>query len=233
MIPFISIATGTGAPAHCTRCVSATETAYRPLPDIVAALEGIRGEDGVALVGPEPFSHPELPSVIAACRDAGYRRIALETDGGALALHGNAAGVLHAGVQHLWVRVLGADDAAHDERVGRAGRGSAGRAGVAAYRAAALETGRAVVVTAVVPVCRHTLPELPSIVAACATRGFDAVRLVGAGPLPGSAGALVAAACDTGMVNRLWVCTDGTLPLPATHVLHGVPDGADHGGEPR
>ncbi|MDY0341003.1 MAG: hypothetical protein RBS17_07305 [Coriobacteriia bacterium] len=211
------------------------EAKYLSVAEIAVSLKGACGADGVVLTGPEPFSHPELPAVIAACREAGFTRIALETDGGALAVHGNASGVLRAGVRHLWVRVLGADDIVHDERVARPGRGAAARAGVAAYSAAAREDGRTVCVTAIVPVCRHTLPELPAIVVSCAVRGFDAVRLVSTGPLPEVAGVLIAAACDTGMVNRIWVCTDGLLPLLSSHYLHGVADGtadsAADGGE--
>ncbi|MBN2247221.1 MAG: hypothetical protein JW733_00830 [Coriobacteriia bacterium] len=233
MIDLVPIAVGSGSPAGCTRCAPIPDAAYLSVSDIAAALAAARGTHGVALVGPEPFSHPELPRVIAACRDAGFKRIALETDGSALAVHGNAPGVLHAGVRHLWVRVLGAHDAAHDERIGRPGRGAAARAGCAAYRAAALEMGRAVVVTAVVPVCRHTLPELHAIVAECGARGFDAVRLVSTGPLSASAEAMIEAACDTGMVNRIWVSTDGSLPLPASHRLHGVADGVASGGGQR
>lgn len=230
MIRIAPITVGAGVPAGCVRCAPMPEPAYLPLRQMARALEEIHGAHGVALTGPEPFAHPELPAVIAACREAGFTRLALETDGGALAAHGNAAGVLHAGVRHLWVRVLGPDDAVHDERIGRPGRGAAARAGIAAYRAAALEAGRAIVVTAVVPVCRHTLPELPAIVLSCAVRGFDAVRLVSTGSLPGTAGTIIAAACDTGMVNRLWVSTDGSLPLPVSHQLHGVADGASDGG---
>lgn len=231
MIDLVTIAVGTGASAGCTRCAPMPDATYHSVPEIVAALAAAHDADGVALVGPEPFSHPELPSVIAACRDADFSRIALETDAGALAVHGNAGGVLHAGVRHLWVRVLGAEDTTHDERIGRPGRAAAARIGVAAYRAAALDAGFPVVVTAVVPVCRHTLPELPAIVAEYGARGFDAVLLISAGPLPGSAAAVIAAACDTGMVNRIWVATDGTLPLPESHRLHGGADGAHSGGD--
>lgn len=233
MIDLVSIAVGTGAPAGCVHCQPASGATYHAVGVIASALEAARGADGVVLTGPEPFSHPELPAVIAACRDAGFVRIALDTDGGALAAHGNAVGVLHAGVRHLHVRVLGADDAVHDERLGRPGRTAAARSGMAAYRAAALESGLPIVVTAVVPVCRHTLPELPATVAACGARGFDAVRLIAAGPLPVSAGVAVAAACDTGMVNRIWVSADGALTLPSTHVLHSVSDGGAPGGGAR
>lgn len=232
MIQCAPITVGIGAPAGCTRCAPFLEATYLSVAEITSSLEAACGADGVALTGPEPFSHPQLPAVIAACREAGFVRIALETDGGALGVHGNAPGVLHAGVHHLWIRVLGADDATHDARIGRPGRSAAARLGMVSYRAAALEAGRTVAVTAIVPVCSHLLPELPAVVVECGARGFDGVRLVFAGLLPGSASAVIAAACDTGMVNRIWVSTDGMLPLPATHRLHGVPDGASTLGVP-
>lgn len=246
MIDFHPIPVGTGTPCGCVRCGSAPEVSYASVAAVEAHLAGVRaaaggtrGETaagsayGVALTGPEPFAHPELPALVAACRRAGFSRIAVETDGAALVAHGNAAGVLHAGVRHLWVRVLGADDATHDGLTGRPGHGAASRAGVAAYSEAAAMMGATVAITAVVPVCRHTLGELPAIVASCAPRGFHAVRLESAGPVPSQAAAVIAAACDTGMVNRIWVSTDGTLPLPETHGLHGAPDGAPVASGPR
>ncbi len=238
MIDFHPISIGDGAPCGCVRCGLVPEASYAPIAEVEARLTAVRTAPGapadpgstvtaggVALVGPEPFAHPELPALVAACRRAGFSRIALETDGSALAAHGNAAGVLHAGVRHLWVRVLGAENATHDALVGRPGRGAASRLGVTAYLEAASATGVTVAVTAVVPVCVHTLGDLPAIVAACAQRGFHAVRLEAAGLLPSQAATVIAAACDTGMVNRVWVSTDGALPLPETHRLHGEPDG--------
>lgn len=239
MIDFHPIAVGTGEPCGCARCRTAPGVSYAAVEEITALLAAIpsatagpeepgslvASAHGVALTGPEPFAHPELPALIAACRRAGFSRIALETDGSALAVHGNAAGVLHAGVRHLWVRVLGADDATHDTVAGRPGRAGASRAGVSAYLEAAATAGVMVAVTAVVPVCAHTLGGLPAIVAACAQRGFHAVRLEAAGPLAARASTIIAAACDTGMVNRIWVSTDGALPLPVTHRLHGASDG--------
>ncbi len=245
MIDFRPIPVGAGVPCRCVRCGAAPEVSYASVAAIEALLAGMhataggaRGETtagpayGVALTGPEPFAHPELPALVAACRRTGFSRIAVETDGAALAAHDNAAGVLHAGVRHLWVRVLGADDAAHDGLTGRPGRGAASRLGVATYLEAAAATGVTVAVTAVVPVCRHTLGDLSAIVAACARRGFHAVRLEAAGPVPAQSAPVIAAACDTGMVNRTWVSTDGMLPLPDTHRLHGAPDGGPVALEP-
>jgi hypothetical protein len=85
------------------------------------------------------------------------------------------------------------------------------------------------VATALIPVCWHNINALPEIIARVAQTGFHAARLTAAGDLPAHAARLIAAACDTGMVNRLWTETDGVLPLPETHALHGVPEDLRHG----
>ena len=100
MIDFHPIAVGTGAPCACVRCGAVPEASYASVAAIEALLAGVpamadgaRGETtagpayGVALTGPEPFAHPELPALVAACRRAGFSRIAVETDGAALAAH--------------------------------------------------------------------------------------------------------------------------------------------------
>jgi len=149
------------------------------------------------------------------------RRIGIETAGDPLAVHGNAQGILHAGITHVDVR-LPALGPLGDALTGRPGAVTRAEAGVRLYVAAARERSQSVAVTVVVPVCSHNVRELPATVAGLALWGVDAVRLVrGDGPrLPESAEALIAAACDTGMVNCLWVETDGSLSLPATHFLH-------------
>ncbi|MGB4442546.1 MAG: hypothetical protein WBJ62_10065, partial [Coriobacteriia bacterium] len=80
-----------------------------------------------------------------------------------------------------------------------------------------------VVVTAVIPVCRHNADALPATIAELASLGVQAVRLVPSADATTPALALLAAACDTGMVNRLWVEVDPALPLPDTYALHAVP----------
>ncbi|MBN1193543.1 MAG: hypothetical protein JXA36_07650, partial [Coriobacteriia bacterium] len=190
--------------------------------------DGWEGGPGpnIVLGGPEPFAHPELPAIVAACKEAGVARIAVETDAAALSLSGNAEGALSSGVRHLLVRVLSGQDEVADRLSGRVGVASAARVGVASYLGGAERLGLTVAVTAVVPVCAHNLDMLPATVADLAARGFHAVRLITGGPLPSAASGIVAAACDTGMVNHLWVCTDGQLPLPPSHRLHGQADGA-------
>lgn len=225
MIDLTPIYVGDGSPAGCVRCGAAGASTYLPVARIAATIAESGPSHGVVLTGPEPFAHPELPRVVAACRESGVSRIAIETDGGALSVPGNARGVLLSGVRHLWVRVLAASDDRHDMLAGTRGLSSAMRSGVSGYLANAETEGLQVAVTAVVPVCEHNLGELPAIVAHCAAQGFHAARLVAAGALPSSAGAAVAAACDTGMVNRLWVAVERSLPLPSSHRLHGGVDG--------
>jgi hypothetical protein len=182
------------------------------------------------LCGPEPFNHPELPAIVVGCIERGVARLGIETDAGALSVPGNAVGALRAGVRHFRVRMLGSpDETLTDALSGRPGLAHAAWDGVRTALEAADSLGVTVVVTVVMPVCRHSLAALPAAVARFAAMGAHAVRLTSAGPLPPSAEARIAAACDTGMVNHLWVETDGLLPLPSTHALHAV-RGEDVGG---
>jgi molybdenum cofactor biosynthesis enzyme MoaA len=183
----------------------------------------------VLLAGPEPFSHPALPAVVRACRDAGVRRIGVETDGGALAVGENAAGALQAGVRHLRVRVLAGGEELADALAERPGLARTARTGVRRYREAAEASGIPVVVTAVVPLCEHNVRTVPHTVAALASWHVDAVHLVATERLGDEVEAHVAAACDTGMVNRVWVEVDAALPLPPTHALHISREGGVRG----
>jgi NifB/MoaA-like Fe-S oxidoreductase len=158
--------------------------------------------------------------LVNVCAEAGCERIGLETDGGALSVPGNARGVLSAGVTHLYVRLFSADPSRGDALSGRHGRTAAAAAGVAMYREAAREQDTPVVVTALIPLCSHNLAMLPETVGALSTWGADAVRLTVGGTLARSAESVVAAACDTGMVNQLWVEADDSVPLPVSHALH-------------
>lgn len=232
MLRFDSIRVGDGEPLHCLHCAQGVPSAYHSAAAIAeriraatAAWEGHPGPN-VVLTGPDPFGHPELPALIAACAEAGAERIALETDGGALGAYRNAEGVFRAGVRHLWLRVLAAGPLG-DELSGHRDLGASVKAGLRTYLDVADRDGAVAAVTALVPVCCHNLAVLPATVAALASWGVHAVRLSStSAPLPSSAAGVIAAACDTGMVNRLWVETDGTLPLPGSHRLHAVRDGA-------
>ena len=221
---------GSGDGLTCTRCAPAREASYVPGTElenrIRTVAEGWAGGPGpnIVLGGPEPFAHPELPALVAACVAAGVERICLETDGGALSVPANAGGVLRAGVRHLRVRLLAGDAVLADELSGLRGRTGDALAGIDAFLEAADSDGARVTVTALVPVCQHNLASLPATVALLARHGLHAVRLIPGGSLPSGADSVLAAACDTGMVNQLWVEVDPALPLPSSHALHAVPE---------
>jgi len=234
VIRFGSTDVGDGVPLGCARCAMPNTPSYHSVADVTRALAELSGGwsgapgPNVVLGGPEPFAHPHLPALVTAAVGAGFERIALETDGAALSVTDNAEGVLRAGVRHIRLRVVTTDERRAAELLPRPAVVSAARRGVTAYRAAAERAAVRAIVTAVVPVCTHTVDSIPSTVADLASWGVDAVRLETAGALPSEAAGLIAAACDTGMVNRLWVETDGGLPLPPSHALHAVPGGGAH-----
>jgi len=232
-LEFARIAVGEGQPLRCAHCSPPAEQSYREAAiigedvDRVAAASTDPTGPNVCLTGPEPFGHPDLPRLVVACRQAGARRIALETDAAALSVRVNAAGLVAAGVHHLHARVLHADEARGDELGGSAGRTRDSFAGIAGYLEAAEAAGVDAVVTLRVPVCEHNVGSLPEIVSRAAALGVHAVRLLGADRLPASAPSLIAAACDTGMVNGVWVEAAESLPVPDSHSLHTVSGSCD------
>lgn len=229
MLEFARISLGEGAPASCARCGSiAAPASYSSLAELREAVgiaiagEGDPTGPNVCLAGPEPFGHPDLPQLVVACVDAGARRIALETDAAALSVARNAQGVISAGVHHLHARLLDTDPVRCEALGVPAGRTSDSLAGIENYREAAQAASVPVVISILVPVCPHNLPWLPEIVVSAAGLHAQRVRLHAAAPLPGSAPALIAAACDTGMVSGVWVEAEESLGLPTSHRLHTV-----------
>ncbi|MRS11630.1 MAG: hypothetical protein EG823_00980 [Actinobacteria bacterium] len=213
MIEFVRISVGEGGPAGCGLCGSSPVAEYASADEVAARILAAAAPN-VVLGGPEPFAHPELPALVDACVAAGALRVGLETDGAAMSVPANAAGVMRAGVRHIWLHIVDADTSIARTRDALAG--------VRAYLEAADAAGVKTAVTAIVPVCRHNLAALPATASVLAASGVHALRLEASEPLPESAGAVVAAACDTGMVNHLWVEADPVLPLPPGHALHHV-----------
>ena len=226
MLGFTEVAVGAGEPSGCVLCAAPAAPAYLPSATIAARIRDAAAAwttgpgPNIVLGGPEPFEHPELPLLVAECVQAGVERIALETDGAALSVPANAVGVLRSGVRHLRVRVLDVDPDRGDEMSGRPGRARDTLSGIRAYLAAAHDAGIPVVATAIVPVCRHNARSLSATIAQLASCGLHAVRLVPTADRVSPA--VLSAACDTGMVNRLWVEADPALHLPVTHALHAV-----------
>ena len=220
VIEFAKVDIGTGPTAACVRCGEVAERSLLASELIRAALaanaaswSGGTGPN-VMFVGMEPFAHPELPGLVSAAVGAGYQRIGLRTDAGALSLPDNAEGVLSAGVRHIEMVLAGGDAASHDAFAGRPGLFDSAHRGVTEFRLVAREAHVPVAVTGHVPVCVHTMTSLPAVVAALADVGAVAVELA-VSPRAAAESALPAwlgAAIDTGMVNGVWVSVSGLAP---------------------
>lgn len=181
MVTFTEFVIGTGGIAPCIQCARTGAAAAPASVDIAemgisAHLPANPGLSGAALVGFEPFAHPQLPAIIAALRAQGEERIRLRTDCGALAVPGNAEGVVGAGVCHLEA-VLLSDRATHDRLTGRTGLFEAATKGIRAFIAAASAADARVVLTGYVPLCPHNVRTAAFAVAHLASLGAVAVHV--------------------------------------------------------
>lgn len=230
MITFVDVPIGTGGPPRCTRCNGLPSAAAHAGADdvealITAAVAAWTGAPGpnISLTGPEPFGHPELPAIVAAAARSGVERLRLETDAGALANPANAHGCIAAGVRHVLVTLLGGTPGVHDALVGEPGAHEAALAGLRAFTEAGGQAAATVFAAVRVPVCRHNVHDLPAAVIAAVDGGARVVtlRVDDPGLDLRLAAPWVAAACDTGVVNAVWVDVEGVpFCLLGEHHLH-------------
>jgi hypothetical protein len=234
VLRFVSVSLGTGRQARCGRCHGpAPEVAYRSAAEMAPLIaEAVAAAEApgpnVELTGPEPFDHPELPAIVASAARQGVARLKLDTDATALARPGNADGCIAAGVRHVRVVLLGGSPGIHDALAGAVGAFDAALTGIRAFVDAGAEADTMVHVTALVPVCRHNVHDLVSVVVAAVGAGADAVTLMldDTGLDLAAAAGWLTAACDTGVVNAVWVEVEGApfclLPGYELHLVDVV-----------
>jgi hypothetical protein len=236
VIRFAEVSLGTGPGTGCGRCGGSgpAETSFRTGDDVVAEARVVcaawdRGTGpNIRLTGAEPFAHPELPKIVSGVIAAGCHRLALDTDAAAMRSGGNARGALVSGVRHVRFTLLAGTEGVHDALAGAPGVFDATRDGIRSYRAAAEAEGLDVSLTALVPVCRHNLRDLPSAIGAALEAGADRieVRLTDGGIDLPAAVPWITAACDTGVVNGVWVEVEGVpfclLPGYDLHLADAV-----------
>jgi hypothetical protein len=236
VIRFAEVAMGSGDACRCVRCHGGlVEPTYRPLDEIVAevstACDGWQGRPGpnIRLVGAEPFGHPGLPSIVAAAVAAGCQRLGVDTDGIALRSPSNAGGALMAGVRHVRFGLLGGTAGLHDALAGAPGSLDATVEGIHSYVSLAATERVDVSLTAVVPVCRHNFRDLPAAAALAVECGADAIHLRVESDGDADLDAVVpwiVAACDTGVVNGVWVEVEGVpfclMPGYDLHVADAI-----------
>jgi MoaA/NifB/PqqE/SkfB family radical SAM enzyme len=227
LLDFFEIPIGFGRGVVCGRCAASSDSSdssHYSSEEVLAGVRSVVAREGerpvnVSFVGYEPFAHLELPQLIGGAALLGCARIRLRTDGGALALSGNAAGAMAAGVHHIELVLLAGDSEAHDRLSGVDGLFDAATAGVAAWNGAAADSGTRTAVTGLVPLCRHNIEHAAAAVAHLAACGVVAVRLETSGldekHLP-----TVIAALDTATVNGVAGFVTG--PLASRAGVRGI-----------
>jgi hypothetical protein len=205
VIRFSQVAVGSGGEVRCSRCHGEPRVAsYRPAVEVAA-------EIAAACERWDERPGPDLPVLVGAAVDAHCRRLCLETDAVALRSPQNAGGSLMAGVRHLRWSILGGTQGVHDVLLGTPGALDASVEGVRSFLSIAAAEAIPVSVTAVVPVCRHNVHDLPAAAGLAVDTGVDRVLLRvedGGLDLPAALPWIVAA-CDTGVVNGVWVEVEG------------------------
>lgn len=230
MLRFAEVSMGQGGAVACGRCAPQASATHRQAADVIADVEAaVSAWDGpgaanISLAGAEPFDHPDLPAIVDAAVRAGASRLRVESAGAALAAGENAPGAQAAGVRHARVSLLGSEGM-HDALAGAPGLYRAACAGMRAWALAAEGSGVGTFLSGMMPVCDHNALEAPAVVAAFAGLGAREVTLRAVEGLDTQRAApWIAAACDTGTVNRVWVRVEGVPAdvLPG-HAVHATP----------
>jgi MoaA/NifB/PqqE/SkfB family radical SAM enzyme len=165
---------------------------------------------GVFFTQVGPADHPELPRLAEHAARAGAPRIAVRTSGRSLADPAAAARLLDNGVRIVEVTFLGSSAQMHDALTGAPGAFDAATTTVANVREAADARGVKVALRGRVRVCRHNLQDLPATVMRLAEMEVASIILACDPSLDARRSAdWIAAACDTGTVNRVWVAVSG------------------------
>ncbi len=179
-------------------------------------------------MGPDALGHEDIGQIVRTAVASGAERVRVDVDPVGIAAEGAAQDLLDAGVRHVRVPVLAGTSGSHDSLSCGPDRDQAIKEGIRAFTEAAERSGARVSVTVHIPVCRHNVQDLPAAVMSAAEVGAHAVLAQVADPgLDVANGApWFAAACDTGMVNAVWVELEGVpfclLPDHELHVANTV-----------
>lgn len=153
---WLDLRTGYACNNRCRFCDQAGRVGEAPLDALVAVLRAGKA-DGVWLAGGEITLRPDLPRLIAAAREAGYRRVGLQTNGRILAAAGAAASLRGAGLTDAVVALHAPAAELHDWLTGQAGSFRQALLGLRRLREAGVATRVASVVT------RSTTEVLPAL----------------------------------------------------------------------
>ncbi|GAB4275518.1 MAG: hypothetical protein Kow0056_05170 [Coriobacteriia bacterium] len=220
MIQFarIEIARGGGLCRRCPR----PKHEFLPTEQLLGVVRSNAAAVGnVFFAGHRAAGHPDIQALAKEAARAGAQRIRVQ------AAHGinpeKIPTLLSAGVRQVSFTIAAANPRVLAAMGIAEKKLEAFKSAPEALREAARADSQRVFVHVRIPVCRHNVHELPGAVALAAEVRADAVTLEpvdGGLDLAGSA-PWIAAACDTGMVNALWVDVEGVpYCLMPGHELH-------------
>jgi hypothetical protein len=224
VLRFADIMLGEAGTVRCGRCFGGGGEVLRDPADIAADIaSAVRDWNGgpgpnLSFTGAEPFHHSALHELLGEAVRAQARRIRLDSDCVALQSPETSQAALENGARHLRFALLGSTAQLHDALAGADGAFQSTLGGAGTFAEMATERDIVVHVTARVPVCRHNLRDLPATVAAAAKAHVASVLLVIDDPHLDlrSAEPWLEAACDSGVVNAIWVEVEGVPYCLAT-----------------
>ena len=226
MILFREIPLGAGEETSCRRCAGAGDQASVETVQVgealAAALES--GSENLFFTGLGAMDHESLLQLVSRAADAGVSRIGVRLSASQVVQSREASALLSAGMRVAEVTFLSAEAGRHDSFTGTPGSFEASAGAVARLREAAGVLGVRLAVRGRVPICSHNLHDAPATVMRLAEMGVSSMVLACDPSLDVRRSAeWVAAACDTGTVNRVWVAVTG-MPEGALgdKALHAV-----------
>ncbi len=132
----------------CVFCAQKGLVATASSGSFTEALPRLReSSEGLTFVGGEPGLVPDLADAIAQARAAGFKRVGLQTNGGALSAPGVVALLAKSGLTDIQLSIHGTDAAIHDHLVGREGALEQALRTLSSARAQRIEVAVASVVT--------------------------------------------------------------------------------------
>jgi MoaA/NifB/PqqE/SkfB family radical SAM enzyme len=214
MLAFHEVPLGGGDDVRCRRCPVAAapsppevDAAVQRIDDVLA---GEAAQAGVFFTGIGSVDQQDLLRLVEHAARSGVQRIGVRISGRPLSAPMAAEDLLRRGARIVEVTFLGSCADTHDRLAGSPGGLDAAFAAVRNVLDAGERLGVRVAVRGRVPVCRHNLQDLPATVMSLAQSGVSSILLACDETLdPRRSADWVAAACDTGTVNRVWVAVSG------------------------
>jgi MoaA/NifB/PqqE/SkfB family radical SAM enzyme len=227
MLAFRQVPMAAGPEAICRRCAGPEAHADSDAAATDSRLQealSVEVDAGLFFTDTGALDLDGLVRLAGEAARSGASRIALRTSGRPVRDTQAAHALLQGGFRVLEVVFLGPGPEQHDALVGIPGGFDAAADAIAFVSEAATALGVRVALRGRIPVCRHNLKDAPATVMRLAELGVSSMVLACDPALDVRRSAdWVAAACDTGTVNRVWVAVSG-MPEPALgdKALHAV-----------